>query len=1015
MGEVYLAYDPVLARKVAIKVIATNTRQEASQRPDKIARLLYEAQNLAKLSHPNVVPIYDVGTSSQGEVYLAMEFVPGQSFRSIVRKKTLHWREKIECVLQGAMGLAAAHEVGLLHLDFKPENLIVGDDGVTRVLDFGLAKETLPEEQAPDLTTSSQQDSSLGINSIARISGSGRRRPPLRTTGSIAGTPQYMAPEQFRSRTLGPATDIFALGCVLFEALTGALPFPTSPASERLEAVRARALNWPRHVPSWMRDIVGRTLRYRPVDRPTSANEVIVAIRRGLAREARRRKFGQVLVMAALPALPILAWSSRESEPVDPDCRDPQALLESVWNSRVERALAQAFADSKIAAAEEIWRLTAEPMEAWRKEFTAQAAHLCPQHRLDLGLIPFDTTLREQSRACLSQARAELAALIQVWQHPTPSQILGAPSALNSLSKPEECTDVAKLSTRSPLPVDPEARQIALRIMNATRTAYVLAEQGETEKSAALLDEIEDEARNHLHLGSLAGLFNTKAWLRLFAANGGRASQVPIRRAYLWALADDQPTRQLSHAAAYWYTRVYREGVHAESDELYRTMRSATIRGGSTDWYLGIEARNRWIWALTRGESAQATDYLNQMVEHIRRWEGDESFALAHALTDVGLNHEQNNRPQAAYTSYRRALSIYGEKIPAGHPRRWTNLVGVGTSLIAMGQEAAGREALFRAWQDCEFALSADQCMLMRYVVTDQMIQEHQFESAIASTIELSRFERERGTTLVFDAENSNAYAAVVLARRGECEAALEQSHRHVEVAEREGYASVNFRRLAFRNALDVELALGHNASAMYYLQAFRDSLNKAGEASLVGLDLARLEGELALQMGLSDVAAGKFEAWSMDLEAFADLGRQRGQSKLAMARALVRAGEAELANDYVVAATHDFAADNDTTWLDRYELHRVSAGVALAEGEWGRVLEHVERARLIFDGVNVLDDRLGELNFLEAQAWWALDSTLGGRAHARTLAKKALLAEKKRECRGKADVEAIEEWLAVH
>src|SRR3954471_19038599 len=147
MGVVFAAYDPQLDRKVALKLLRANLRGPSAK--EARTRLKREAQAIAQLNHPNVVGVYDVGTTDDGDVYIAMEFVEGDTLTSWLRKWPRTWREILEVFHQAARGLMAAHSVGLLHRDFKPDNVLVGGEGRVRVSDFGLARSVLgPDEVA---------------------------------------------------------------------------------------------------------------------------------------------------------------------------------------------------------------------------------------------------------------------------------------------------------------------------------------------------------------------------------------------------------------------------------------------------------------------------------------------------------------------------------------------------------------------------------------------------------------------------------------------------------------------------------------------------------------------------------------------------------------------------------------------------------------------------------------------------------------------------------------------------
>src|SRR5437763_1115036 len=182
MGVVYAAYDPELDRRVAIKLL----------RPDRFSseagrlRLLREAQALARLTHPNVVAVYDAGTFGD-RVFVAMELVEGETLRQWLGEGPRSWREVLDRFLPAGRGLAAAHAAGLVHRDFKPENVLLGRDGRVRVMDFGLAR---VEEHAQESTALPMMVRALTEESVPRPLG------PLTQEGRVLGTPNYMSPEQ---------------------------------------------------------------------------------------------------------------------------------------------------------------------------------------------------------------------------------------------------------------------------------------------------------------------------------------------------------------------------------------------------------------------------------------------------------------------------------------------------------------------------------------------------------------------------------------------------------------------------------------------------------------------------------------------------------------------------------------------------------------------------------------------------------------------------------------------------
>jgi serine/threonine protein kinase len=218
MGLVFKAYDMQLDRKVAVKVIRIDGASDSARRA-----LVKEARALARLSHPNVVHVYEVGEGKGGELYLAMEFVEGVTLREWVARAKRGWREIVEVCLQAADGLAAAHAANLVHRDFKPDNVMVGDDARVRVLDFGLARTEIDDVRAGTVATRPELFAPL-MTTVDRVQG-------------VAGTPAYMAPEQITLGEIGTAADQFAFCASLWGAIVRAPAYPGQDA-EALAAAK---------------------------------------------------------------------------------------------------------------------------------------------------------------------------------------------------------------------------------------------------------------------------------------------------------------------------------------------------------------------------------------------------------------------------------------------------------------------------------------------------------------------------------------------------------------------------------------------------------------------------------------------------------------------------------------------------------------------------------------------------------------------------------------------------------
>lgn len=285
MGVVYRARDTILDRNVAIKLIGVLDPNATAR-----DRFLTEARAIARLSHPNVVSIYRVGTTSDGRPYLVQELVEGTSLDKLPRP--VSWRRAIEYGLGIARGVAAAHRCGILHRDLKPANVMLDDKDHIRILDFGLAKLTTdaPRERAavqapsaldPDRTA----DSPLGPAPTVAI---GSPQPATHQTvaGALIGTPRYLAPELWRGDPATVRSDVYAIGVLLFEMIAGEPPYPEHDMASLQDAVVNREppkLATRADVPGWVGDLVDRCLARDPERRPASAIELGHGIEHGLS------------------------------------------------------------------------------------------------------------------------------------------------------------------------------------------------------------------------------------------------------------------------------------------------------------------------------------------------------------------------------------------------------------------------------------------------------------------------------------------------------------------------------------------------------------------------------------------------------------------------------------------------------------------------------------------------------------------------------------------------------------
>jgi eukaryotic-like serine/threonine-protein kinase len=283
MGVVWAAFDPDLERPVAIKLLRATDDSTAMR-----TRLLREARAMARLKHPNVLTVYEVGTDRNRD-YIAMELIDGMDLDQWLASRPPR-AEIVAALLAAGRGLAAAHDAGLIHRDLKPHNILRGRDGGVYVTDFGLARGQI--EDGPELVQAPVADAATAVGSQPRAIDS-VLDSPLTQTGVLIGTPAYMAPEQFAGRAPDPRSDQFAFCVTAWEALTGARPFRGQDLDELRAAAAAGppgAAQVPEAVlPARVRAVLARGLSAAPGDRWPDMRAVLGALEAALAPPRRSR------------------------------------------------------------------------------------------------------------------------------------------------------------------------------------------------------------------------------------------------------------------------------------------------------------------------------------------------------------------------------------------------------------------------------------------------------------------------------------------------------------------------------------------------------------------------------------------------------------------------------------------------------------------------------------------------------------------------------------------------------
>ena len=360
MGVVFLAYDPELDRKVALKLLKLGKLGTTGKQ-----RLLREAQALARLSHPNVVPVYDVGTVDE-QAFVAMEYVEGQTLKRWL-KTPRPWRDVLAVMRDAGRGLAAAHAAGLVHRDFKPDNVLIGADGRIRVVDFGLAREVEDLSNPSGVTPADRPDGRpVREVRVPRRSGDGSRDEhhslsQVTRADQIIGTPAYMAPEQIANGACDDRADQFSFGVTFYEGLYRQRPHEVTDtidgdalatiAEKRRHPARSAAAEPPRgsDVPAWVQRIVMRALAHDPIHRFPSMEALLGLLDKDPAVTRRRWATGAaMIVVLGLGAVGFVRGQAAKRRL----CDGAHDEVQKAWSAETRERVRQAFAGTNLAYAD---------------------------------------------------------------------------------------------------------------------------------------------------------------------------------------------------------------------------------------------------------------------------------------------------------------------------------------------------------------------------------------------------------------------------------------------------------------------------------------------------------------------------------------------------------------------------------------------------------------------------------------------------------------------------------------
>ncbi|MET0405930.1 MAG: serine/threonine-protein kinase, partial [Cystobacter sp.] len=461
MSVVLAAYDVQLDRRVAIKLLRHAPHQPEDDARSEL-RMVREAQAMARLKHPNVVAVYDSGRLEDGSFFIAMEYVEGQTLRQWRKEQSRGWRDVLGTFLDAGHGLAAAHAAGLIHRDFKPDNVLVGRDGRVLVTDFGVAR-TGAQDECPPLPAPIRP---------------GAWDSKLTLSGFVVGTPRYLAPELLRGEPADARSDVFSFCVALYEALCDQPVFQGESDLERGKSrLEGRINPPPAHLPAWVMRSVLQGLSADPGQRPPTMSALLHSLAED--PEVRRREWrGRLKRIAAgvvLAGVAVVGWMQQRAQA--PICGNLEQELVGVWDDPVRQRVRQSLEGTRLAYApattERVFSTLDDYTRTWLRQRTAACEGLHPE----AGEQPRGLAVLQEY--CLERARGRLRALTELLGRGSDAELVTrAVEAARGLPPLAYCEDARVLTAAVPPPEDPGVRARAETLQREVDRLEALYEAG---------------------------------------------------------------------------------------------------------------------------------------------------------------------------------------------------------------------------------------------------------------------------------------------------------------------------------------------------------------------------------------------------------------------------------------------------------------------------------------------------------------------------------------------------------
>lgn len=651
-GEVWAAHDVQLDRLIALKLLRDDTLRRHRRAREQ---LLAEAAVMARMTHPNVVRVYDVGESDEGELFVAMEYVQGQTLRAWQQGQR-DWRVILDVYVRAGDGLAAAHAAALVHGDIKPDNVLIGDDGRVLVGDFGVV------QHLAEAWAEAKLEPEPGSPHAARLADDSIPQTILDSTVErgviLVGTPAYMAPEQLGGGIPDARADQFGFCVALWEALVGERPFVGSMPAQLREAIAAGPREPARGsgVPAQLFALLRRGLAEDPSARYPDLASLLALLRRLRSRRRRWTVTGSSLLVLGIGIFGA-SYGLLVRPPISraPACTLSERASPS-WVEQRELVAKQLREGTSRLQPERIASLLAS-LDGFEREWARTRQQVCAMQRWFGSDGSFEPVA--QPSACLNAAAVEFAAAVEVLAASESNPVIVASPLVASLPKPERCLTAASDASAPATDVPHVERHAEIARVRALR----LAQRHEDALAAA--DELLDEGaltREPAQLGAL----ELECGLALLRLGDRTEARRKLQRAYTLAeVADDRRLALLAASEVAYAEELFGGQPRALEAWAERTILLAERLGDPAKALEGRLLLGRAWWRL--GEPQRALQQQTDALARAERELGPHALELAYAHDYLGGLHAELGHVERALEHKRHAVAILERELGPDH------------------------------------------------------------------------------------------------------------------------------------------------------------------------------------------------------------------------------------------------------------------------------------------------------------------------------------------------------------